>query len=147
MELNQGIKNSIQLITFLFVSIITNAQQKGKVDYSDFKSGKFTYGEYYEFNEKVYHYPAYINLDTVRVIRTKDRHIELYPEDGKKSIYDIRWISKSSYVMTLLESTRGLFTKGDKMVVEIISRTDSSYTYISNSKFGSIKATLIKYKK
>jgi hypothetical protein len=42
MELNQEIRNSIQLVAFLFVSIISNAQQKGKADYSDFRTGKFT---------------------------------------------------------------------------------------------------------
>jgi hypothetical protein len=146
MKLNQGIKRSIQLITFLFVSIIAYAQQKDKDDYSDFRTGKFTYSKSYEFNGKTYHYSSNINLDTVRVIRTKDRQTELYPEDGKKSVYAIRWVSKFSYEMTLLESTKGLFAKGDKIVVDILSRTDSSYTYISKSKLGSIKATLIKYK-
>ena len=133
------------LCLFMFMTILALAQNSSTSKYADFKSGYFTFGREYEFEGTKYRFSDVLNLDTIRIIRVNNRQTELYPEDGNKySIYDITWVNDSAYVMTLAETTKGTFNIGDRIDVRILSRTANSYSYISDSKLGRIKATIIK---
>lgn len=135
------------ILIFIFSSLIFSCANCQSKDYSDFKIGKFTYSKNYEFNDTPLMFPNNLNLDTVRVVRTIYEQKELYPGVNRYSIYKIKWLDIYSYELELLETTMGIFNKGDRINVQIISRTDSSYNYISKSKLGKIKCTLIKYQK
>lgn len=134
-------------ILSLFLLSCSEQEKKELLSCEDFKSGEFTYGRKYEFEGKQLELPKAMNLDTVRFIRKDGIHTEFYHEENKYAVYDIRWKNDCSYDMKLLSSTIDIYEPGDIITTKIISRTDSSYAFISKSKHGEVTGTIIQLKK
>jgi hypothetical protein len=130
-------------ILFVFALIIFNAELHSQSDKVNFKTGKFTYSRQYIFNGDTLYFPNQVRLDTVKVVRSADIQTE-YSSGTDQSVFGIRWVSDSLYILTAIKPRKGSFNIGETIEVKILSVNGNTYRYRSSSRIGTIECTMIK---